>query len=152
LVDLGSRRGGDFGEFAGRTRSVGAAIQEIQKTLSENKPARIVVGTAVSVLAISNPAIGTLVATYKVSKAVYNIASKANDTYERTHDTNKAIKAAAGEAVHVGIGAARDQAVGNIVDVGWTSIKASSGIVTNELQDRILTSATKSTLTEVLPK
>lgn len=151
---MGSRRGGDFGRFAGRSvsRSVGAAIDEVQTTLSENKPVRIVVGTAVDVLALSNPAIGTLVATYKASKAIYDIASKAQATYERTHDPNEAVKAAAGEVVNVAIGAVRDQAVGNLVDVGWTAIKASAGIATNEMQDRILTSAAKNTLDEVLPK
>jgi hypothetical protein len=154
LIDLGSRRGGDFGRFAGapRSKSIRSAIEDVQTTLSENEPAKVVVGTAIDVLALSNPAIGTLVATYKVSKALYKMASKANDAYDRTHDANAAIKAAAGEAVHVGVGAARDQAIGSLVDVGWTAIKGSAGVATSELQDRVLTSAAKNTLSEVLPK
>ena len=151
---MGSRRGGDFGSFAGRSvsSSVGAAIDQVQTTLSENKSARIVVGTAVDVLALSNPVIGTLVAAYKVSKVVYRVTSKAYEVYDQTHDRNAAIRAAAGEVVHVGIGVARDQAIGQVVDVGWTAMKASAGLATDEVQDRILTSAAKNTLEEVLPK
>ncbi len=151
---MGSRSGGDFGKFAGAHESsaVSTAIQEVETTLSDNKSARIIVGTAIDVLALSNPAIGTLVATYKVSKVIYQIASKASDAYSETRDANTAIKAAAGEVLHIGVGATRDQAVGGLVDVGWTVMKASAGISTNEMEDRILTSAAKNTLSEVLPK
>jgi len=157
LIELGSRRGGDFGKFAGRGRdahgrAVGSAIGEVHRTLTGNKAARIVVGTAVGVLAASNPAIGTLALAYKASRALYAVSSKAYAAYDRTHDANQAVRVAAATAVNVGVGETRDQAIGKVVDVGWTAIKASSGISTNEMQDRILRSAAKSTLKEVLPK
>jgi len=127
-------------------------LDQVQTTLSDNKPAKIVVATAVDVLALSNPLIGTLVATYKVSKVIYRVTSKAYETYNRTGDTNEAVKAAAQEVVHVGIGAVRDQAIGKVVDVGWSAMKTSAGVATDEIQDRILTTAAKNTLKEVLPR
>ncbi len=156
LMDVGSRHGGDFGKFAGRGnsargRAVGSAIGELHDAVSK-KAAKVVVGTAVGVLAASNPAIATLVLAYKVSKALYKVSSKAYDAYERTHDPNDAARAAAGEMVHVGIGEARDQVIGKIVDVGWTGIKAASDIHTDAMEDKIFTNAAKSTLNEVLPK
>jgi len=151
-VGVGSRRSGDFGKLAGKGGVVGAAVQEVQDALSENKSARIVVSTAVDVLAASNPAIGTIVAAYKISRTMYDIASKAQDAYAKTHDANKAVAAAAGEVVNVAAGTVRDQAVSRLVDVGWTTMKSSAGIETTELQDRILSSAAKNTLAEVLPK
>ena len=103
---------------------MGAAVQEVQDALSENKSARIVVSTAVDVLAASNPAIGTIVAAYKTSRTMYDIVSKAQDVYAKTHDADKAVAAAAGEVVNVAAGTVRDQAVSRLVDVGWTTMKS----------------------------
>jgi hypothetical protein len=157
LILLGSRRGGDFGKFAGRGasargRAVGSAIDELHDAIVGNKPARVIVGTAVGVLATSIPAVGMLVAAYKISKAIYKVSSKAYATYDRTHDAGEAIRAAAGEAVHVGADEARDQVIGKMVDVGWPEIKEAAGVTTDEMEDKVLTSAAKSTLSEVLPE
>ena len=103
-------------------------------------------------LALSNPLIGTLVATYQISKAIYKVTSKTSEAYNRTGDPNEAFKAAALEVVNVGVGSVRDLAIGKVVDVGWGAIKTSAGVATDEIQDRILTSAAKNTLKEVLPR
>lgn len=129
-----------------------ASVQEVQDALSKNKSARIVVRTTVDVLAASNPAIGTVAAAYKISRIIYDVVSKAQDTYAGTHDADKAVAAAAGKVVNMAVGTVRDQAVSKLIDVGWTTMKSSAGIETTELQDRILSSAAKNTLAEVLPK
>jgi len=110
------------------------------------------VSTAVDVLAVTNPAIGTLVGAYKASKIIYNVASAADKAYQKSGDPNDAIKAAAGEVVKTAIGETRGQVIGNLVDVGWSAMKGAAGLATTDLQDRILTSAAKNTLDEVLPK
>lgn len=152
MVDLGSRRGGDYTAFAGGTRAIASRLREVQTTLRESKPARIVVNTAIGVAAATNPAIAALVATYKLSRTVYKITSTAAEEYRSAGDANAAARAAAKETVGVAIGGARGQVIGNLVDVGWSGIKQTSGISTDSLQDKILTTAAKSTLNEVLPK
>jgi len=149
---LGSRRRGDVAYLSGRRQQTGDLFEAVHEVLSDETSARIIVNTAVDVLAMSNPAIGTVVGAYKVSKTVYEVAEKANEAYAKTHDPNAAVAAASQEIAHVAIVTARDQAVGRLVDVGWCSMKSSAGIKTSEIQDRILTSAVKNTLSEVMPK
>jgi len=149
---LGSRRGGDYGEFAGSSREITSRIDDIQTTLEKNRAARIVVSTGIDLLAASSPPIGTLVATYRMSKAVYNIATEANKTYQKTGDPNAAAAAAAKQVVKTAIGEARGEVISNMVDVGWTAIKSSARLSTDEAQDRILSAAMKNTLDEVLPQ
>ncbi len=154
---MGSSHRGDFGKFAGGStrksaRAVGSAIDEVQDALSKNKPAKIAIGTAVDVLAASNPAIGTLVGTYKASKIAYKAATAAKTTYDKTHDPHEAAKAAAKEGFRAAVGVTRNQIISNAVDLGWHAAKSSAGISSNGMQDKILTSALKNTLDEVLPK
>jgi len=153
---LGSRRAGDYGAFASSSRAatvkINDRIDDIQTTLEKNKAARIVVSTGIDLLAASSPPIGTLVATYRMSKAVYGIATEANKAYQKTGDPNAAVKTAAKQVLRTAIGEARGEVINNMVDIGWTAMKASANIGTNEAQDRILSTAMKNTLDEVLPK
>jgi len=152
---LGSRRGGDFSKFAasaGPSRATTAKIREIQTALKENKAARIVVATGIDLLAASSPPIATLVATYRVSKAAYDIANEANKAYQKTGDPNAAAVAAGKQVVKMAIGEARGEVINNMVDIGWTTIKTSAGLSTDDAQDRILTTALRNTLDEVLPQ
>ena len=148
---MGSRRGGDYSKFAG-IGQVSKRIKVVEETLETNKPARVVVNSAIDVIAASEPTIGTLIATYKVSKWIYETYQKATSAYEKTGDSNEAVEVVANETIKYGVAKARDEVIGSIVDVGWGSVKSVSGIKTDELQDRILRAATKNTLDEVLPK
>ncbi len=149
---MGSRRAGNFREFAGHSRSTDTGLEQVEDALRQNKSAGIIVSTAVDVLAVTNPAIGTLVAAYKASKIIHNVASAADKAYQKSGDPNDAIKSAATEVVKTAIGETRGQLIGNLVDIGWSTMKGAAGLSTNDLQDRILTSAAKNTLDEVLPK
>ena len=152
---MGSRRGGDFSKFAasaGPSRATTAKIREIQTALKENKAARIVVATGIDLLAASSPPIATLVATYRVSKAAYDIANEANKAYQKTGDPNAAAVAAGKQVVKMAIGEARGEVISNMVDVGWATMKTSAHLNTNDAQDRILTAALRNTLDEVLPQ
>jgi len=142
---LGSRRGCDFAVFTGRGGQVTEAILQARKTLS-SKPARIVVATAVDVLAISNPSIATLVAAYKISKTVYQVSKAATENYEKTGDPKKAVAAGVKQALKIGVSEVTSQTVGTTIDISWSVIKGAAGITTNEFQDRVLTSAVKNTL------
>lgn len=152
---MGSRRRGDFSKFAasaGPSRATTAKIREIQTALKENKAARIVVATGIDLLAASSPPIATLVATYRASKAVYDIANEANKAYQKTGDPNAAAVAAGKQVVKMAIGEARGEVINNMVDIGWTTIKTSIGLSTDDAQDRILTTVLRNTLDEVLPQ
>jgi len=147
---MGSRRGGSFRALSGD--SAAREIRRVRVALNQNKPARIVVATAIDVIAASNPTIGTLIATYKFSKFTYETASKAYAVYEKTGDINETLKIVAVETTKFVISETREQIIGDMVDIGWKMIKNSAGIETNEIQDRVLTKAAKNTLSEVLPK
>ena len=146
---LGSRKGCDFSHFTGGSQQVTQAIMQTKAAIT-SKPARIAVATAIDVLAMSNPAIGTLVAAYKISKAVYQISRAASDNYDNTGDPSKAVAAGTKQALKIGVSEAASQTIGTAVDTSWSVIKTTSGIATNEFQDRILASATKNTIEESL--
>jgi len=147
---LGSRTPGNFRDFSGKSRATSWRVRSVQQTI-QAESATIVAQTAIDVLGITYPAIGALIATYRVSKVAYQVVNAANKEYERTGDANKAVSAAAKTIVKTAIGETRDEAIGTIVEVGWSSLKKTAGIHTNELTDRILTSAVKNTLDEVMP-
>lgn len=146
---LGSRRGCDFSVFTGRSEQAAGAIQQTKKALL-SKSARIGVATAVDVLAISNPSIGTLLAAYKISKALYQISRAASENFDKTGDASEAVAAGAKQALRIGVSEVTSQTVGTTIDTSWSVIKNVTGIKTNEFQDRILTSATKNTLEEAI--
>jgi len=78
----------------------------------------MVVSTGIDLLAASSPPIGTLVATYRMSKAVYGIATQANKAYQKTGDPNAAVAAGAKQVVKTVIGEVRGEMISNMVDVG----------------------------------
>lgn len=124
----------------------------MQSALRQHKSASIVVNTAVGLLALSNPTVGTLVAAYQTSKFVYGIASDAKKEYDKTSSPKAAANAAAEKVVDSVKDMGRGEAISTTVDVGWGAIKTTTGIKTSPEQDKILTTAAKSTLDEVLPK
>jgi hypothetical protein len=128
------------------------AIGRVESALTLDRPASVVVNTAVDVLAVTHPAIGVLVAAYKISKVAYPVVKAAKEEYDRTGDANAAAVAGARQVVSGLKAESRDEAISNAVDVGWATLKTSTGLQTNELQDRILTSAFKNTLDKVLPQ
>jgi hypothetical protein len=133
----------------GRSREVQHAITQTKQALA-SKTAKVAVATAVDVLAVSIPAVGTLVTAYRLSKVIYQISMAASDNYKKTRDPSKALAAGAKQALKIGISEATSQTIGTTVDTGWSAIKSIGGISTNEFEDRILTAATKSTIEEVL--
>jgi len=149
---LGSRAPGNFRDFSEGSRATSGGIVRVQSALRLNKPASVVVNTAIDVLAVTHPAIGVLVAAYKISKAAYPVVKSAKEEYDKTGDANAAAVAGARQLVSGVKAESRDEAIGTAVDVGWATVKTSTGLQTNEMQDRILTSAFKNGLDEVLPK
>ena len=99
---------------------------------------------------MSNPTVGTLVAAYEISKAVYKVSKAATTNYKKTHDPSKAVAAATRETLKIGVSEVASQTIGTAVETSWVGLKETAGISTNKFQDRILTSAVKSTLKEVV--
>jgi hypothetical protein len=149
MGESGSRKGCDFSHFTGASKQVVQAIDQTKRAL-QSRPARIVVAAAVDVLALSNPTVGTLVAAYKISKAVYEVSKAARTNYNETHDPSTAVAAAARQTLKIGVSEVASQTIGTAVETSWVGLKEATGISTNEFQDRILTSAVKSTLEEVV--
>lgn len=149
---MGSRTPGNFREFSGKSRATDGRVRTVQQAIRQKESATVVVQTAIDVLAVTHPAIGALIATYKVSRVAYRVVSAANKEYQRTGDADKAVSTAAKEVVRTAVGETRDEAIGTIVDVGWSSLKKAAGIQTSEMTDRVLTSAVRNTLDEVLPE
>ena len=147
---LGTREGGDYSDFAGK--EVSKLVKKVQKTLESNASDQIIVGTAINVLIASNPTLSTLVAVYKLGKWTYETYQKAEEVYEKTGDADKSAQVVANETIKLGIATIRDEVISSVVDLGWGAIKSQSGIQTNDIEDRILSEATKETLDEVLPK
>jgi hypothetical protein len=149
LAKLGSRKGCDFTHFTGASQQVVQAIDQTRRAL-KSKPTRIVVATAVDVLALSNPTVVTLVAAYKISKAVYKVSKAATTNYEKTGNPSEAVAAAAREILKIGVSEVASQTIGTTVETSWVGLRDISGISTDKFQDRILTSAVKNTLEEVV--
>jgi hypothetical protein len=146
---MGSRKGGDFRDLAGK--SVKDKILKVKDMVSQNRPARIVVKTAIDVVAASNPILSGLVATYEVSKFLHKTATKVRDDYQKTGDKSKAFRTLAEESTKFAVSKTREQVISNYVDMSWKRIKNALGTSMDELTDRIVTKAAKNTLSEVLP-
>lgn len=145
---MGSRRSSGYGKFIRRTKMAVRKIRKVEKALNQNKPAKIIVATAVDVIAASHPTIGTLVVAYKMSKMVYRIANEGYKEYKKTGDTKAALKEAGKETMKQSISVAKEHIISKTVDVGWEATKRIGGINTNEIEDRILTAAAKNVLKE----
>ncbi len=144
---MGSRRGADFGKYSGTSawhvKPLGEAI--------ETKSAHITVATAIDLMALASPQIATLVTAYHIGKTVHGIVQKSYEAYERTGDSGEALAAGVKEAVNAGVSSVKSHAIDSTVDMAWGAIKVSAGVTTSQLEDKVLSSAVKNTIEEVLP-
>ncbi len=91
---MGTRRsGGSSGVFRS-TRRGARYVGTLKRQLDENAAAKVAVNTAVSYAAASNPAVGSVVAAYKVGKFAGSVGTAYSKTMRRTGSKERARKAA----------------------------------------------------------
>src|SRR5438093_11466877 len=91
---MGTRRtGGDSG-ISRASRKGTRYVRALKRELQENVGARIAVNTAIGYAAASNPAVGSVVAAYKVGKFGYTVVQAYDKTKRRTGSVARAKQAA----------------------------------------------------------
>lgn len=146
---MGSRRSSGYGSTI--RRSVPRhANRRVEQSLAKKETTRVVVGAAITLVAQSEPMINTLLATYKVSRALYNISRQAYREYQRSGETDAAVRKVAEVTIKHAMPYVTSHLISNSIDIGWAAIKQREGITTSEIEDRILTSAAKDTLSKVI--
>ena len=145
---MGSRRSGGYGKTI--RKSIPGRSRHLEQSLLKKENTRIVVGTAIALIAQSEPTINTLIATYKVSRAIYDISRQAYREYQKSGETEAAVRKVAEVTIRHAMPYVTSHLISNAIDIGWTAIKQREGITTSEMDDRILTSAAKDTLSKVI--
>jgi len=146
---MGSRRSSRYGETIRRSVPRGAS-RRVEQSLAEKETASVTVGAVITLIAQSEPTINTLLATYKVSRALYDISSQAYHEYQRSGEINAAVRKVAEVTIRHAIPYVTSHLISNAIDIGWGAIKQREDITTSEIEDRILTSAAKDTLSKVI--
>jgi len=109
-----------------------------------------VVGAAIALVAQSEPTINTLLATYKVSRALFDISRQAYREYQRSGEIDAAVRKVAEVTIKHAMPYVTNHLISNSIDIGWKAIKQREGITTSEIEDQILISAAKETLSKVI--
>jgi hypothetical protein len=145
---MGSRRSFSFQEYSTRpARSASSLADAI-----EHKSVNIAVATAIDVIALSSPPIATLVTAYHVAKTLNRVVQASYETYERTGDGGLALASGAKEVLRAGVTEMRSQTIGSTVDMTWGAVKVVSRVTTSPVEDKILTSAVKNAVEEIMPR
>lgn len=146
---MGSRRSSGYGKAIRRsvpTRMSG----RVEQALAKKETPSVLVGATITLAAQSMPMINTLVATYKVSRALYDISTQAYREYQKSGETDAAVRKVAEVTIKHAMPYVTSHLISNAIDIGWAAIKQREGITTSETEDRILTSAAKKTLSKVI--
>ncbi len=98
LRSMGTRRGGGSSGLWSSPGKGGRKLGTLKKQLEDNAAARIAVNTAVGYVAASNPAVGSVVAAYKIGKSAQSIARAYGKAKRKTGSTKRAREAAVGAA------------------------------------------------------
>jgi hypothetical protein len=145
---VGTSNSGDFKPLTGGGKIARVRLGEVFEAVDSNAPARVAVGTAVGVLAASNPIVSAAVAGYQAAVLSSDAIDAGAKAYRQTDDPKAAIGAAGKVLAKGAVEAVAEQALGTAIDVGWTAAKSAAKVVTTTEQDRLITSAAKSTVEE----
>ena len=137
---MGGRKGFDSKVVFGQSKSVEKNISKLQLTLQDGNNEEAVL-QALKVLAVSDPAIRTVLLTAKILKLAYEIYSKTEDEYEKTGDYNSAVCSAVIQVAGRTIGDEKEIIIENGIKICWNNVKEKNGIKTrNNDVDAIVTS------------
>lgn len=113
---MGTRRGGGNSGIARFPRRGTGYVRQLKKELGHDPKSRIAVNAAVGYAAASNPSVASVVAAYKVGKFCYKVGNAYKKTYERTHDSDRALDSAERAAIKEVQGELRSRTIEAAVD------------------------------------
>ena len=147
---MGGRKGFDSNVVFGQSKSVEENISKLQSTLQDGDNEKAVL-QALKVLAVSDPAIRTILLTAKILKLAYDIYSKIEEEYEKTGDYDSAVSSAVVQVVGRTIGDKKDVIVENAIKICWNRVKDDNSIETrNNEVDAMVTSVFSEVIMEAI--
>ena len=145
---MGGRKGFNSAVILGQSKPVKENINGLQLTLQNGDNEKAVL-QAIKVLAVSDPAIGTILLTTKALKLAYEIYTKTEEEYEKTGDYNVAVSSAVVQVAGRVIGDKKNIIIENGVKICWNKIKDENNIfINNSDVDNIITSALSEVISE----
>lgn len=147
---MGGRKGFDSKVVFGQSKSVEENISKLQSTLQDGDNEKAVLQT-LKVLAVSDPAIRTVLLTAKILKLAYEIYSKTEQEYEKTGDYNSAVSSAVIQVAGRTIGDKKEIIIENGIKICWNKVKEENSIETrNNEVDAIVTSVFSEVIMEAI--
>lgn len=147
---MGGRKGFDSNVVFGQSKSVEENISKLQSTLQDGDNEKAVL-QALKVLAVSDPAIRTILLTAKILKLAYEIYSKTEQEYEKTGDYNSAVSSAVIQVAGRTIGDKKEIVIENGIKICWNRVKEENSIETrNNEVDAIVTSVFSEVIMEAI--
>ena len=147
---MGGRKGFDSKVVFGQSKSVEENISKLQSTLQDGNNEEAVL-QALKVLAVSDPAIRTILLTAKILKLAYEIYSKTEQEYEKTGDYNSAVSSAVIQVAGRTIGDKKEIVIENGIKICWNRVKEENSIETrNNEVDAIVTSVFSEVIMEAI--
>jgi hypothetical protein len=147
---MGGRKGFDSKVVFGQSKSVEENISKLQSTLQDGDNEKTVL-QALKVLAVSDPAIRTVLLTAKVLKLAYEIYSETEKEYEKTGDYDSAVSSAVVKVVGRTIGDKKEIIIENGIKICWNEVKQENCIETsNNEVDAIVTSVFSDVIMETI--
>lgn len=145
---MGGRKASSISELTGKGKRVLEAQKNLKTALQE-KGTRAVVNTALDLLSVSNPALKSLVACYRLVKWGYETYKKAQKKYEETGSEEEAKKTIVKEAIKKGVELGEKEVLKYVVSYTWNNIKSEHSISTPSSIDNLVVYSTTNTLMEV---
>ena len=147
---MGGRKDFDSKVMFGQSKPVEENISKLQSTLQDVDNEKTVL-QALKVLAVSDPAIRTILLTAKILKLAYEIYSKTEQEYEKTGDYNSAVSSAVIQVAGRTIGDKKEIVIENGIKICWNRVKEENSIETrNNEVDAIVTSVFSEVIMEAI--
>ena len=147
---MGGRKDFDSKVMFGQSKPVEENISKLQSTLQDVDNEKTVL-QALKVLAVSDPAIRTILLTAKILKLAYEIYSKTEQEYEKTGDYNSAVSSAVIQVAGRTIGDKKEIIIENGIKICWNKVKEENSIETrNNEVDAIVTSVFSEVIMEAI--
>lgn len=146
---MGGRSGPSVTTILGKSERARRARRQVNYGLKE-KSSKVAAEVTFKTLAVTNPAVASLYATYEAAKFVYPIVKKGIETYERTGDSNKAIEKMSEETVKQTGRVIKEAAVEAVVETAYGRTKQAYGIKADKIVDKFVTSAISGAINEAV--
>lgn len=152
---MGSRRGPSAGNFLGSSKAAGTAQARIQRTVGgavASSVANVAFQATFQTAAVGHPAIAGAFLAFKAVKFMYPIVKKGEETYRKTHSTEKACETVVKETAKQAGVTIRGNAVDAAVGVSIDAAKKATNIHTDPATDTFVKSTISETISNVIEK